>query len=260
MALPDRLPEPPDDFEDNASSVRPHWLVGAEEGAQAEVHGLERSEVKLIRPVAPTPPAGTPANAPAKPAVPAKPVAWTAAGNSLPRLTAVPEPARRPDPEDAAEFDPTLEGPGDLPRGVPQVASVAPATRALEEPWWLVLGERFGSDRRLQIGIAAALVVVLAVVFWPRGTAGVSLKEIRRNPDRWEGQSVNVSGRVGDVFPLGSGYVFNLHQGRDTIVVFTRTRQPERRARIQVTGEVSAGYLDGRARLAILEQPTPPTP
>ena len=123
----------------------------------------------------------------------------------------------------------------------------------------MVLGERLAGDRRILIGIGAAvLVVIAAIVFWPRENASVSLRDIRRSPDQWEGRSVKVSGRVGDdVFPLGSGYVFHLLQGRDTIVVFTRSRVPERKQRLSVVGEVSAGYLDGRARLAILETPTP---
>jgi hypothetical protein len=121
----------------------------------------------------------------------------------------------------------------------------------------MVLGERLAGDRRLLagIGIASALAIG-AFALWPRSSASVRLREIHRHPERWEGRTVQVEGRIGDVFPIGSGYVFQLHQDRDTIVVFTRTRVPERRQRVQLAGEVSAGYLDGRARLAILEQAT----
>lgn len=268
MALPDRLPEPPDDFESHSASAdRPNWLVGAEEGAVSEMEGLERTAgVKLTRPkLSEVPhPANTPPAAAATPATP-RPVAWTAAGNSVPRLTQVPEPARRtPEPpvEDLdAVADPLSDPDPVAGMRAPASSPARPAfTNTLEEPWWLVLGERLGSDRRLQMVLGAALVLLLAFVFWPRGGHGMAVRELRRHPDKWEGQTVSVNGRVGEVFPLGSGYVFNLYQGRDTIVVFTRSRHPSERAHIQVTGEVSAGYLDGRARLAILESPTPQNP
>lgn len=270
MALPDRLPEPPDDFETHSASERPSWLVGAEEGAASEIEGIERSQVKLVRPSLPeSQRAASPATAPAPtPAAPPKPVAWTAAGNSVPRLTQVPEPARRAPEPPVEDLDPVADPLSDPePTGMltPSVARSMPSRiTTLEEPWWLILGERIGSDRRIQIGIGAVIVLALALLFWPHGNRGISVRELRKNPDKWEGQTVSVSGRVGDVFPLGSGYVFNLQQGRDTIVVFTRGGQPEPRSHVQVTGEVSAGYLDGRARLAILETPQagspPPTP
>jgi hypothetical protein len=270
VALPDRLPEPPDDFETHsAAPERPSWLVGAEEGAATEIEGIERGKVAPTRPMLSEVPraASPPAPAAAAPATPPRPVAWTAAGNSVPRLTQIPEPVARI-AEPAAEPLEPITDPLDEPepRGTALTAKVgrSPAARTLEEPWWLILGESIGGDRRLQIVIGAALVLGLTLMFWPRGDGpGISLRELRRNPDRWEGQSVRVNGRVGEVFPLGSGYVFNLHQGRDTIVVFTRGAQPSPRARVHVTGEVSAGYLDGRARLAILETPqvaAPPSP
>jgi hypothetical protein len=196
-------------------------------------------------------------------------VAWSGVGNSIPRLTQEPEGEVRtsftPRNQDD-DVEPLPDDDSGMLAVATSPSSSAPASgRArpvLEEPWWVVVGERVTSDRRIVIGIAAALVVaIVTIVLWPRPNATVSLKEIRKHPDQWEGRSVRVSGRVGDdVFPLGSGYVFPLLQGRDTIVVFTRSRTPERKQRVTVTGEVSAGYLDGRARLAILETPPPPTP
>ena len=280
MALPDRLPEPPDGFETHQGDGRPDWLVGAEEGAQSEIHqqddaleGNAPSHEGRVIPMPelrrPAPPIGLPLESRPAPAPPPPPkaVAWAAAGNSVPRLTQTPEAeVRNPfvsrEPEDEHEIEPMPEEDS----GLLTIASSATAPRAarpvLEEPWWIVLGERIAGDRRILIGIgAAALVVIAAIVFWPRENASVSLRDIRRDPEQWEGRSVKVSGRVGDdVFPLGSGYVFHLLQGRDTIVVFTRSRVPERKQRLSVVGEVSAGYLDGRARLAILETPTTPTP
>lgn len=278
MALPDRLPEPPDGFETTQGEGRPDWLVGADEGVQSELRRKEdelegnaptASEGRVIPMPAlrrPAPPVGLPLESRPAPAPPPPPkaVAWTAAGNSVPRLMQTPEAAvRDPFARTAEEEQHEIEPMPEEDSGMLTVASSAMAPRVarpvLEEPWWVVLGERVAGDRRILIGIgAAALVVIAAVVFWPRENAAVSLRDIRKNPEQWEGRSVKVSGRVGDdVFPLGSGYVFHLLQGRDTIVVFTRSRVPERKQRLSVVGEVSAGYLDGRARLAILETPTP---
>ena len=64
---------------------------------------------------------------------------------------------------------------------------------------------------------------------------------------------MRVKGRIGDVFPIGDGYVFNLHQGRDTVVVFTRSRLPVSHEKAEVVGTVSTGYLDGVPRVAVFE-------
>ena len=56
---------------------------------------------------------------------------------------------------------------------------------------------------------------------------------------------------------VGQGYVFNLHQGRDTLVVFTRLRSPRSRERTTVVGSVSMGYLDGAPRVALFETAAP---
>jgi len=287
MALPDRLPEPPEGFENHQADGRPDWLVGAEEGAQSEIHrddGLEGNAPALpgrvlpmpeLRRPAPTAPAapkeriGLPLEsrpAPVAPApAPKKAVAWSGVGNSVPRLTQEPEGEVRSAfteqaKNDEHEIEPMPdEDTGLLSVGQKTTTPTITTHATLEEPWWVVLGERITGDRRILIGIGAGVLVLVALlVFWPRPNASVRVHDIRKNPDQWEGRSVKVSGRVGDdVFPLGSGYVFPLLQGRDTIVVFTRTRTPERKQRVTVIGEVSAGYLDGRARLAILENPTP---
>ncbi len=293
MALPDRLPEPPEGFENHGGGQRgshpsdedrPDWLVGAEEGAQSEIHrddGLEGNAPTRPGQVLPMPQLHRPAPqrpagperiglplesrpAPAAPAPP-KPVAWTGVGNSIPRLTQESEGEVRTSFTPQNQDDDVAPLPDD-DSGVLAVVASGPSSASsqvsrmqLDEPWWVVLGERMTGDRRILFGAGAALLVALAAfILWPRPNASVSVHSIRKDPESWEGRSVRVSGRVGDdVFPLGSGYVFPLLQGRDTIVVFTRTRVPERKQRVTVIGEVSAGYLDGRARLAILETPTP---
>ena len=45
----------------------------------------------------------------------------------------------------------------------------------------------------------------------------------------------------------------DLVQGRDTIVVFTRTQMPTAHAVVTVKGQVSTGFLDGAPRQALFE-------
>ncbi|HYM81089.1 MAG TPA: hypothetical protein VEY91_06725 [Candidatus Limnocylindria bacterium] len=142
-----------------------------------------------------------------------------------------------------------------------ETAAAANATRGraldgLPEPWWLIAIERLATDRWIQLGIGAGLAVIIAlVVFWPRSETGISLSELKRYPERFEGQSIRIQGRVGDVFAVGQGHAFHLHQGRDTVVVYTRTRIPAAREKVSVVGSVSTGYLDGIARIAVFETP-----
>ena len=53
---------------------------------------------------------------------------------------------------------------------------------------------------------------------------------------------------------MGASYAYWLHQGRDTIVVFTRLHTPIPREKVKVTGSVSMGYLDGVPRLSLFEE------
>jgi len=295
---------------------RPDWLVGADEGASAEISGRDPAGTPLpfklssasdraddsevtgmdepARPVAlirPMPPQGPPA--------PPKPVAWTAAASSVPSLkaplsqqkassSAKPVAARAaagPDESGAAprsaappahapahrgaatsepaerapipDFEPSVEGEDDPATAFPTEAATPrprPMPRPLEEPWWVIALEALRSNRAVQLGIGGSILVVLTVcLFWPHSEPGISLHNLRRDPARWDGHIVRVEGRVGDVFPMGDGYAFNLHQGRDTIVVFTRTHMPVSRQSITVVGSVTTGFLDGEARQAIFE-------
>jgi hypothetical protein len=108
-------------------------------------------------------------------------------------------------------------------------------------------------DRRVQGAAALVIVLLLALAFWPRPEKSLSLGNIRRHPDRYDGKDVRVSGRIGETFEVGGGWAFYLHQGRDTLVVFTRSRTPHRGQNVTLLGTVSTGYLDGQACSAVFE-------
>jgi hypothetical protein len=123
----------------------------------------------------------------------------------------------------------------------------------------MVWTEILATHRPLQIGLAVAIVGLVTYAYWPRQDGrGVPLGEIRRHPEKFEGRSVKVQGKVGEVFDIGSGYVFHLIQGRDTVVVFSPARRPETHERVRVAGSVTTGYLDGVARVAIFEAAAAP--
>jgi hypothetical protein len=283
---PDSSRRPPDDEE------RPDWLVGAEEGAAAEharpdtptpvrlqrpemtpVEGLQGREAvrptdvdgpTLTRPA--NPDSGMLARLPLSsrradnaPAEPAPLQAWTAKGNSIPKLAIV-SAAPRASEAEAEEDDFELAGPGSGPDpglrlvGASDAAPPRPRVRPLEESWWIVLGERLATERPLQLVIVGAIAaIVAAFVFWPHEGRGVSVRNIKKHPEVYEGQIVRVHGQVEEVFPIGNGWVYDLRQGRDTITVFTRGAMPERHQNVNVVGQVSTGYMDGSPRTAILE-------
>ena len=81
----------------------------------------------------------------------------------------------------------------------------------------------------------------------------MSIRSIHDHPERFDGVTVRVRGKVGDVYEIGGAYAFYLEQGRDTIVVFSRIRRPYRNEKLQVAGSVSMGYLDGVARPSLFE-------
>ena len=215
---------------------------------------------------APRPDSGTVAGLPlssrrpggAAPAEPAKPQAWAAKGSSVPKLAVVSAAPRAAEtPADADEFEtvgPAGPEPGATLIGASEASPVRRSLRPLEEPWWMVLGERLATERTLQLMIGGAVaVIVAAFVFWPHEGRSVSVRNIKKHPEVYEGETVRVHGQVEEVFPIGNGWVYDLRQGRDTITVFTRGAMPERNHGVNVVGQVSTGYLDGRPRIAILE-------
>jgi hypothetical protein len=181
----------------------------------------------------------------------------------VPKLSVTPrrERARREESlEDDLETEDRLED-----RGEDEGSEAAPAAESIptapQDPWWLVAVETVATNRSLQLGILAVGLAIAAFVFWPRKeNQSTPIAAIKHNPQRFEGQSVRVRGEVGEVFDVGSGVVFQLHQRRDTMVVFSPNRRPAPHDRLFIQGTVSTGYLDGTPRVALFEAPVAATP
>lgn len=202
---------------------------------------------------------------------------WTAAASSIPKLRLVKSPyVSMPESAISAKVSPPggalqralREGDESFlddasssapppPRGSGlAIAGAAPArpAAALRESWWVVALDATRTDRRIQLGLCVLIAAVIAVaLLQPKEEARLSLRSIHEHPQRFDGHTVTVQGRVGEVFPVGGGYAFHLHQGRDTLVVFTRSRRPESREKVTVKGSISTGFLDGRPRQALFE-------
>jgi hypothetical protein len=263
MTLPDPI-EPSDapvSPRPLAGDERPDWLLGAEAvDSEGPIHVPPLSAAPRLR--RPGAEGSVPSPAAAPPPKP-RPVAWTAAASSVPQLKLVREPAQTApfegfltedenDPHARVEFP---EDSGDSKEESHPAESSGPALRPLYEPWWIVWLEALATSRRLQMSILAVVVVGALYLFWPKGgERGVSIASLKRHPETFNGQTVRVQGKIGEVFVVGQGYAFDLHQGRDTVVVFTQTRTPRVHERVDVVGQVSTGYLDGMPRIAVFEQ------
>lgn len=202
---------------------------------------------------------------------------WEPGANSTPVLARASAPAPAPAartqvPPPAPEMDFPMDDAEERTRVRAEAAAAASAPAAQPHavvtpdafdikdapaPWWMQIPQLLAEDRRVQGAVAAALVVLLAVMFWPRPEKTMSLGGISRDPAHYDGQSVKVSGRIGETFEVGGGHAFYLHQGRDTLVVFTRSRTPRRGQRVTLVGTVSTGYLNGQSGTAIFESSQP---
>ena len=282
----DREPiEPPGGFEPknrpddlSAPELRPDWLTGADDGLEFGSRPSEVERPTLLRPGGGIADPSSPPPPPLRLAVPPgqrvtpepkeeslEPAtgAWAPAASSIPRLTVVPQRERPsievPDNEDLETLGDGLGRAAESVTGEGEAAEAGPV--APEEPWWLVAFDTLTTNRLLQMGIAAVLVLGLAWTFWPRKeNQTTAISAIKQHPQRFEGQAVRIRGEVGEVFDVGSGVVFELHQRRDTLVVFSPNRRPALHDRLVVQGTVSTGYLDGTPRVALFEAPGAPTP
>ena len=102
------------------------------------------------------------------------------------------------------------------------------------------------------------LVTVTAVGMWTARAfkePSVAIKRIHKYPAEFEGRTVVIRGKVGDVFKVGGSYAYFLMQNRDTIVVYTHGVRPNAHSTASVHGSVSIGYLDGSPRPVLWESP-----
>lgn len=202
---------------------------------------------------------------------------WEPGANSTPVLARssapAPAPAARTQvPPPAPEMDFPMDDAEEraLARAEATAAANAPAAQPhavvtpdafdikdAPAPWWMQVPQLLREDQRAQGIVAIVLVVLLAVMFWPRAEKTMSLGGISRDPASYDGQNVKVSGRIGETFEVGGGHAFYLHQGRDTLVVFTRSRTPRRGQKVTLVGTVSTGYLNGQSGTAIFESAQP---
>lgn len=198
---------------------------------------------------------------------------WEPGTNSVPAMRTTPaRPAPRPGtPIPSARRDFPMDDAEERARAREQAAQAAAQAAEFEArphdvvapeafevvavpmPWWMQVPHALRTDRRIQLIVAGGAVVLAAIALWPRGERPLSLGDIRRHPEHFNGQSVLVSGKVGEVFPVGGGFAFYLHQNKDTLVVFTRVRTPHRGEKLSLHGTMSVGFLDGASHSALFE-------
>ena len=203
---------------------------------------------------------------------------WEPGANSvpvLPRAAAAPEHPPAPPAAQAPDLDFPMDDAEERARATAETAAaaaaatervarphavVAPEAFDLKDapaPWWMQVPQLLREDRRVQGLAAFVAIALLALLLWPRGEKSLSIGSIRRDAARFDGQSVRVSGRIGEIFEVGGGHAFYLHQGRDTLVVFTRSRTPRRGQGATVVGMISTGYLNGQSGTALFETAKP---
>lgn len=273
---------------DVPTPTKPDWLVGADESIGRETGDPRSSGGNTDdprRPVAPAPKdrkvephlklvaaqeAPPPPTSEAPAGEPAGTVAWKAAASSVPRLRQQPAASNQPAASEsftgfAQDAIMTTSASAIGGRGAQSAAELLGGSAgegamplAQDSPFWVDWLERLQSlPRPVMIGAGAVLVLgALAYLLYPRDTPGVSLAQIRQHPEAYEGRSVRVGGKAGEAFSVGGSYVYSLYQGRDTVVVYSRTRPARLHERVKVDGTVSIGYLDGAPRVAVLENPS----
>jgi len=245
---------------------RPSWLVGADEAFDADATGQQpdpaRPHVPMPPPRAVAPPTVNPyANMSRQGDDFALGASWRETGYSAgaegwkPPTTSGPAAASHApveEEEEAPEPDDDLAGP-ETPDAIAERAK-APPPPPPPAPWQRALDLATSPGGLVGIGVVLVAIVTLSLVGHHEKGTGVAIAAIHRNSSQWDGREVHVHGKVGDeVYPMGGGYAFYLLQGRDTLVVFTRSRTPAPHQSLAISGVVSTGYLGGQARPSLLE-------
>ncbi|HKQ58082.1 MAG TPA: hypothetical protein VJY35_09460 [Candidatus Eisenbacteria bacterium] len=233
---------------------------------------FERNEMSSWEPApgetpGPDAPAPAPDHAHAEPA-PGQPVAWKGAASSVPKLREKPVEAPEGAPsgsfqgfaQDAIATRGPVPGAEVRQRSAedPAGETVVRTPLSVEPPVWELWVDRLRMiPRPVVFGAIAVLALVTGIVWFaiPRDPAAVSLARLRQQPEAYDGRVVHVEGRAGESFLVGGSIVFNLRQGRDTIVVYSRNLRPHMHERVRASGTVSVGYLDGTPRVALFEEP-----
>jgi len=279
MAQPEPFYEDEEPEDDGPATpvddAKPDWLVAADEALTSEFqrdpNHLENAPPELRRAV-PEPPRERTGPRPVNPyegfatsaAGRASMSNWMDSGEVTParaegQAAPAPEDERDPDDpfghgaghEDTDAPDEELAGP-ETPTAASEKARWAPPPLPPKAWWEPVLERVLSVPGLITIGVVVLAIVGARMMFGPKDHS-VSLSKIRRNATAFDGQPVKVHGRVGEVYPVGGGYSFYLLQGRDTMVVFTRSRTPVTGENVSVDGVVSTGVLNGEVRQAVLE-------
>jgi hypothetical protein len=268
---------------------RPDWLIGAAEAIDLEILRPDYDAIVSQRPklktIESTNPDGTHAQAPPPPPAQPTPISRTSSmpapttpqdhGGSTHEIdhghmfstghiewrreeaTADEPPAPVAEPQTLRVFEAPAKITKEQTSGGWTFApadAADPVPRA--KPLEVVLGmlKELVSDKRFGIALGVVAVVIITLMMRAGAEPSLEFQRVRRHPERYDGQQVKVRGKVGDVFPFGGSYAFDLLNGRDTIVVFSRYRVPVTHQTLTIIGSVSTGYLEGVPRAAIYER------
>ena len=92
----------------------------------------------------------------------------------------------------------------------------------------------------------AALTLALATILLVGCPQGTSIADINRDPGRYSGKEVTVSGAVVNTFGLLSQGAFEVDDGTGRIWVLSESfGVPSRGARVRVTGRIQSGVTLG---------------
>ena len=188
-------------------------------------------------------------------------MAWAAASSSIPQLRTARQRPALVEPPAIAAWEESEEDPASARSSVAAARRMDPVSqlaRLRRYEFAALLKWVRQHPVILSIGTGAVVVIAFMVMTLMRpGEHFVSVATICANAHAMDGQLVHVHGTVGQTFLVGGGSAFYLHQGRDSVVVYTLLRSPAERQHIQLFGTVSTGFLDGKPRAAVFEAPAP---
>lgn len=166
--------------------------------------------------------------------------------------------ALQPDPVDEVEPTPRTASPTPAVWAF-EVPSASPSAKPAEEAkapdnWIEKIRTLANANPKIAaIVLAAVSLITAGIYFMTRTEKTTSLAFVREQAASLDGQTVTVEGKIGEVYQMGSSYAYLLHQGRDTVVIYTRTSHPIPGERVVISGSVSTGFLDGVPRVAIFQ-------